>query len=47
MSFLCLGDLKKEKPGRNKVGEKVLNDRRMKIRMLMMYLCMCAGGQIV
>ena len=25
MSFLCLGDLKKEKPGRNKVGEKVLN----------------------
>lgn len=20
MSFLCLGDLKKEKPGRNKVG---------------------------
>ena len=37
MSFLCLGDLKKEKPGRNKVGE---TDRRMKIRMLMMYLCM-------
>ena len=25
MSFLCLGDLKKEKPGRNKVARKVLN----------------------